>query len=128
MARIDAFFKMMNEIGASDLHLSSGSQPVIRLHGDLQRIKYAPLRHEELKDILYEIVPEKKKKEFEQSGDVDFSYELPGVARYRANFFQQRRGIAAAFRKIPQQILSIEELGLFAIFKDLAIMPKDLVL
>ena len=128
MARIDAFFKMMNEIGASDLHLSSGSQPVIRLHGDLQRIKYAPLRHEELKDILYEIVPEKKKKEFEQSGDVDFSYELPGVARYRANFFQQRRGIAAAFRKIPQKILSIEELGLPAILKDLAIMPKGLVL
>ncbi len=128
MARIDAFFKMMNEIGASDLHLSSGSQPVIRLHGDLQRIKYAPLRHEELKDILYEIAPEKKKKEFEQSGDVDFSYELPGVARYRANFFQQRRGIAAAFRKIPQQILSIEELGLPAILKDLAIMPKGLVL
>ncbi len=128
MAQIDAFFKMMNEVGASDLHLSSGSQPVIRLHGDLQRIKYPALTHEALKTMLYEIAPDRKIKEFEQSGDVDFSYELPETARYRANFFQQRRGIAAAFREIPQTILSIEELGLPTILKELAIMPKGLVL
>ncbi len=128
MAKIDAFFKMMNEIGASDLHLSAGSQPIIRLHGEMQRVKYATQSHEDLLTMLYEITPEKKKKEFEQSGDIDFAYELPGIARYRANFFQQRRGVAAVFREIPQKILSVDELGLPEILKNLALLPKGLVL
>ncbi len=128
MAQIDAFFKMMNELGASDLHLSSGSQPIIRLHGELQRVKFKVLEHEELKKMVYEITPEPKIKTFEESGDVDFSYEVPDLARYRVNFFQQRKGIAAVFREIPQEILSIDELGLPPILKNMAELPKGLVL
>ncbi|HDQ41690.1 MAG TPA: PilT/PilU family type 4a pilus ATPase, partial [Desulfonatronum sp.] len=128
MAQIDAFFRMMHELGASDLHLSSGSQPIIRLHGDLQRVKYKVLEHEELKKMLYEITPEQKVKEFEENGDVDFSYEIPQLARYRVNFFLQRRGSAAVFREIPQKILTIDELSLPPLFKNLAMLPKGLVL
>lgn len=128
MAQIDAFFKMMHELGASDLHLSSGSQPIIRLQGEMQRIKYKVLEHEELKKLLYEITPENKAKTFEETGDVDFSYEVAHLARYRANFFMQKRGIGAVFREIPQKILSLEDLGLPSVLKNLALLPKGLVL
>lgn len=128
MAQIDAFFKMMNELGASDLHLSSGSQPVIRLHGEMQRVKYKVLEHDGLKKLLYEITPENKIKVFEETGDVDFAYEVPYLARYRANFFMQRRGIGAVFREIPQKILTIDDLGLPGILKSLAMLPKGLIL
>ena len=128
MAQIDAFFKMMHELGASDLHLSSGSQSVIRLQGEMQRIKYKMLEHEELKKLLYEITPENKIKIFEETGDVDFAYEVPHLARYRSNFFMQKRGIGAVFREIPQKILSIDDLGLPSILKNLALLPKGLVL
>ncbi len=128
MAQIDAFFEMMHKVGASDLHLSSGSQPIIRLRGDMQRIKYKDLEHDELKAMLYEVCPEHKVKIFEETGDIDFSYEVPGMARYRANFFMQSRGVGAVFREIPQEILSIEDLGLPEILKDLAMLPKGLVL
>lgn len=128
MAQIDAFFKMMHELGASDLHLSSGSQPIIRLQGEMQRVKYKVLEHEELKKMLYEITPENKVKTFEETGDVDFSYEVAHLARYRANFFLQKRGIGAVFREIPQKILSIDDLGLPGILKNLALLPKGLVL
>ena len=87
MAQINAFFNMLHEYGGSDLHLASGSQPLLRLRGQLTRIKYKTLEHEELKAMLYEITPEAKVKQFEETGDVDFAHELPGVARYRVNFF-----------------------------------------
>ncbi|NLA74158.1 MAG: type IV pili twitching motility protein PilT, partial [Deltaproteobacteria bacterium] len=94
MAQIDAFFKLMYEQGASDLHLVTGQQPVIRINGELTRIKYKPLENDPLKEMLYEIAPEDKVKLFEETGDVDFAYEIPGLARYRANFFDQKYGIA----------------------------------
>ena len=128
MAQIDAFFEMMHNLGASDLHLSSGSQPIIRLRGDMQRIKYKVMEHEELKAMLYEICPEAKIKQFEETGDIDFSYEVPHMARYRANFFMQRRGVGAVFREIPQKILTIEDLNLPEILRSLAMLPKGLVL
>jgi twitching motility protein PilT len=128
MAQIDAFFKMVHELGASDLHLSAGSQPVIRLRGDLQRVRYKILENEELRKLLYEITPEDKIKLFEETGDIDFSYEVPHLARYRANFFIQRRGVGAVFREIPNKILTIDDLGLPAILKNLALLPKGLVL
>ena len=128
MAQIDAFFKMLNEHGGSDLHLSTGSQPVIRLHGDLQRVKFNAFQHEELKQLLYEITPEHKVKEFEETGDVDFAYEIPGLARYRANFFMQARGIAAVFREIPDEIMTVEQLGLPDILLELSMLPKGLIL
>ncbi len=128
MAQIDAFFKMLHENKGSDLHLSSGSQPIVRIRGELQRVKFKMLQHDELKQLLYEITPEDKIKEFEETGDVDFSYEVPNLARYRVNFFLQSRGIAAAFREIPEKILTIEQLGLPAMLKQMALLPKGLVL
>ncbi len=128
MARIDAFFKLMHDQGASDLHLASGSQPILRIRGELERVKYKTLENDELKALLYEITPEEKIKQFEETGDLDFAYEIPGLARYRANFFRQLYGVGAVFREIPSQILTIDDLGLPLVIKRLASMPKGLVL
>ncbi|MBI4764140.1 MAG: type IV pilus twitching motility protein PilT [Deltaproteobacteria bacterium] len=128
MAQIDAFFKLMHEQGASDLHLSSGSQPILRIRGELERIKYAVLEDDALKTLLYEITPEEKIKLFEETGDLDFAYEIPGLARYRANYFRQLHGVGAVFREIPSKIATIEELGLPLVIKRMALLPKGLVL
>jgi twitching motility protein PilT len=128
MAQIDAFFKLMHEQGASDLHLVSGQQPVLRVGGDLERVKYQPLENDGLKFMLYEITPEHKIKDFEETGDVDFAYEIPGLARYRVNFYQQKWGIGAAFREIPSRIMTCEELGLPKVIPRLAALPRGLVL
>jgi twitching motility protein PilT len=128
MARIDAFFKLVNEQKASDLHLVSGQQPVLRVRGDLERVKYKVLDDDELRSMLYEITPEDKIKVFEETGDLDFAYEIPGMARYRANYFRQKNGIGAVFREIPSEILSVEQLGLPAVISRLALLPRGLVL
>jgi len=128
MAQIDAFFKLMNEQGASDLHLVAGQQPVLRIQGDLERVKYKSLNNDDLKKMLYEIATEDKVKVFEETGDVDFAYEIPGLARYRANFFQQKYGVGAVFREIPSAILTCEQLGLPPVVKRLATLPRGLVL
>jgi twitching motility protein PilT len=128
MAQINAFFKMLHEHGGSDLHLSSGSQPMMRLRGELHRFKFKVLEHEELIRMLYEITPENKVKLFEETGDVDFGYEVKGLARYRVNFFRQMNGVSAVFRQIPEKIVTLEELGLPDKRKDLAMLPKCLVL
>ncbi|NIA09134.1 MAG: PilT/PilU family type 4a pilus ATPase [Nitrospiraceae bacterium] len=128
MAKIDAFFKLLHNQGASDLHLVSGVPPMLRIRGDLQRIKYKVLENDELKAMLYEIAPEEKIKVFEETGDIDFGYEIPGLARYRANFFMQKDGIAAVFREIPSKILTAEQLGLPDVMTKLAMLPRGLVL
>ncbi|MBI9082435.1 MAG: type IV pilus twitching motility protein PilT [Desulfobacterales bacterium] len=128
MAKIDAFFKLMNEQGASDLHMVSGQPPALRLRGDVERIKYKVLENDELKGMLYEIAPEDKVKVFEETGDVDFGYEIPGLARYRANFFMQKYGCAAVFREIPSEILTAEQLGLPPVVPKFASLPRGLVL
>ena len=128
MAQIDAFFKLMNDQGASDLHLMSGQQPVLRIHGGMERVKYKVLENDALKAILYEIAPEEKVKVFEETGDVDFAYEIPGLARYRANFFQQKNGVGAVFREIPSTVLTCEQLGLPPVVRKLASLPRGLVL
>ena len=128
MAKIDAFFKLMNDQGASDLHLVAGQPPALRLHGDIERIKYKVLANDDLRTILYEITPEDKIKVFEETGDVDFGYEIPGLARYRANYFMQRNGIGAVFREIPAEILTAEQLGLPPVISKLANLPRGLVL
>ncbi|MFH1625243.1 MAG: type IV pilus twitching motility protein PilT, partial [Pseudomonadota bacterium] len=128
MAKIDAFFKLMNEQGASDLHMVSGSQPILRITGEMERIKYKTLQNDELKAMIYEIAPEEKIKIFEETGDVDFGYEIPGLARYRANFFQQKYGVGAVFRQIPSEVLTAEQLGLPPVITKLAMLPKGLVL
>lgn len=128
MAKIDAFFKLMHDQGASDLHLVSGSQPILRIRGEMERVQYNALENDELKAMLYEIAPEDKVKLFEETGDVDFGYEIPGLARYRANFFRQKYGVAAVFREIPSDVLTTEQLGLPAVCKKFAMLQKGLVL
>src|SRR5215831_18530894 len=109
MAKIDAFFNLMFEQKASDLHLSSGNSPMLRINGELQRVDFPPLESDSLKTILYEIAPEYKIKTFEETGDVDFGYEIPGLSRFRVNFFNQKYGISAVFRQIPTKVLSFED-------------------
>ena len=128
MAKIDAFFKLMNEQGASDLHLASGQPPALRIRGDIERIKYKVLNNDDLRAMLYEIAPEHKVKTFEETGDIDFAYEIPGLARYRANFFMQRNGVGAVFREIPSTIMTAEQLGLPPVVSKLASLPRGLIL
>ncbi len=128
MAKIDAFFQLMHDQGASDLHLVTGQQPVLRLHGEMERIKFDVLTNDGLKAMIYEITPEQKIKQFEETGDIDFGYEIPGLARYRANFFQQHFGCAAVFREIPSKIMTAAELGLPSVISKLAGLPRGLVL
>ncbi len=128
MAKIDAFFKLMFDQGASDLHLVSGQQPILRLHGDMERVKYKMLEDGELKAMLYEIAPELKIKQYEETGDVDFGYEIPGVARFRCNFFNQKYGCGAVFRQIPTKVNTADELGLPPLLKRAALLHKGLVL
>lgn len=128
MAQIDAFFKLMNDEGASDLHMIAGQQPVLRVRGDIERVKFKAMDNETLKAMLYEICPEDKIKIFEETGDMDFGYDIPGLARYRCNFFEQKYGIGAVFREIPSDILSCDQLGLPKVISKLANLPKGLVL
>jgi twitching motility protein PilT len=128
MAKIDAFFKLMHEQGASDLHLVAGQPPALRIRGEIERIKYKSLTSDDLRAMLYEITPESKIKSFEETGDMDFGYEIPGLARYRANFFMQKNGVAAVFREIPNTIMTAEELGLPNVVAKLAMLPRGLVL
>src|SRR5580693_8694893 len=132
MARIDALFNLMFEQKASDLHLSSGNPPILRINGELTRVDYPPLEDDQLKIMLYEIAPEYKIKTFEETGDVDFGYEITGVSRFRANFFTQKYGIAAVFRQIPSKVLSFEDFEKFdaplpGVLKKFAMLHKGLV-
>ncbi|UCD79172.1 MAG: type IV pilus twitching motility protein PilT [Desulfobacterales bacterium] len=128
MAKIDAFFKLMNEQGASDLHLMAGQPPALRIRGEIERVKYKVLDNDDLRGMLYEIAPEQKIKVFEETGDIDFGYEIPGLARYRANFFMQKNGVGAVFREIPSAIMTAEQLGLPPVVSKLASLPRGLVL
>ena len=128
MAKIDAFFKLMNEQGASDLHLAAGQPPALRVRGEIERVKFKVLDSDDLRGMLYEIAPEQKIKKFEENGDIDFGYEIPGLARYRANFFMQRNGVAAVFREIPSAIMTADQLGLPPVVSKLATLPRGLVL
>jgi len=132
MAKIDAFFNLMFEQKASDLHMSSGNPPILRINGELHRVDFPPLESDQLKAMLYEITPEYKIKHFEETGDVDFGYEIPNVSRFRANFFNQKYGIAAVFRQIPTKVISFEDFEkwdapLPAVLKKMAMLKKGLV-
>ena len=132
MAKIDAFFNLMFEQKASDLHLSSGNPPMLRINGELHRVDFPPLESDSLKQMLYEIAPEYKVKVFEETGDVDFGYEIPNISRFRANFFNQKNGIGAVFRQIPSRVLSFEDFEKFdaplpAVLKKFAMLHKGLV-
>jgi len=128
VAKIDALLKLMNDQGASDLHLVADSQPIFRIHGEIERVEYESLQNDELKEMLYEVAPKNKIEVFEETGDVDFAYEIPNLARYRANFFQQKRGMGAVFREIPDEILTIEQLDLPASITKLSMLHEGMVL
>ena len=132
MAKIDAFFNLMFEQKASDLHLSAGNSPMLRINGELHRVDYPPLENDTLKAMLYEIAPDYKIKVYEETGDVDFGYEIPNVSRFRANFFNQKHGCAAVFRQIPSKVLSFEDFEKFdaplpAVLKKFGMLHKGLV-
>jgi twitching motility protein PilT len=128
MANIDAFFRLMYSQGASDLHMASGSPPCLRIQGDVEPVKYHELTNDELLEMVSEITPKHKRDEFQETGDVDFAYELPGVSRFRVNLFRHADGIGAVFRQIPSKIMTIEQLGLPPIARRFAMMEKGLVL
>jgi twitching motility protein PilT len=128
MAQIDAFLQIMHQRKASDLHLTAGKPPIIRVFGELEQIDEEVLANEQLTGMLYEIAPEEKAAQFRASGDVDFGYEIAGQARYRVNYFQQLNGAGAVFREIPGRIQSPQELGLPPVIGKLALLPRGLVL
>ncbi|MDA8328346.1 MAG: type IV pilus twitching motility protein PilT [Betaproteobacteria bacterium] len=113
---------------ASDLHLSAGLPPIIRVNGDIRRINLPEMSHKEVHDMIYDIMNEGQRKVFEEALEVDFSFEIPSLARFRVNAFNQNRGAGAVFRTIPSQILSLEELGAPKIFKEIANQPRGIVL
>ena len=114
--------------GASDLHLSAGLPPMIRVDGDVRRINLPPLEHQEVHGLIYEIMNDKQRKDFEEFLETDFSFEVPGVARFRVNAFNQNRGAGAVFRTIPSKVLTMEDLGMGQVFKDVSMVPRGLVL
>jgi twitching motility protein PilT len=113
---------------ASDLHLSSGLPPMIRVHGDVRRINLPPLEHKDVHGMIYDIMNDGQRKAYEEVLEVDFSFAIPGLARFRVNAFNQERGAAAVLRTIPSKILSLEDLNAPKIFGDLAMKPRGLVL
>ncbi|MDM7914108.1 MAG: type IV pilus twitching motility protein PilT, partial [Candidatus Eisenbacteria bacterium] len=126
-ARIDAIFRMVKEQGASDLHISTGSVPMLRLHGDLFPVAHPELSGDQARRLLLEMMTEEQREHFERDRDIDFAYELPGELRVRCNVFEQLRGIAGAFRLLPTQIFSLEELGLPEQIARFADLSKGLV-
>ncbi|QYF94439.1 type IV pilus twitching motility protein PilT [Massilia sp. PAMC28688] len=113
---------------ASDLHLSSGLPPMIRVHGDVRRINLPPLEHKDVHGMIYDIMNDGQRKAYEEMLEVDFSFAIPGLARFRVNAFNQERGAAAVLRTIPSKILSLEDLNAPKIFAELAMRPRGLVL
>ncbi len=114
--------------GSSDLHLSAGVPPMIRVDGDMRKINVPVLEHTEVHDMVYDIMNDKQRKDYEEFLECDFSFEIPGLARFRVNAFNQNRGAGAVFRTIPSEILSLEQLGAPKIFEDLADTPRGVVL
>ncbi|WP_024304518.1 type IV pilus twitching motility protein PilT [Pseudogulbenkiania sp. MAI-1] len=113
---------------ASDLHLSAGLPPMIRVNGDVRRINLPPLEHHDVHDKVYDIMNDFQRKAFEEMMECDFSFELPGIARFRVNAFMQNRGMGAVFRVIPSKVLTLEELSAPKIFQEIASYPRGLVL
>jgi len=113
---------------ASDLHISAGEPPLIRVDGDMRRINMPELEHKEVHGMVYDIMNDKQRKSYEEHWETDFSFEIPGVARFRVNAFNQNRGAAAVFRTIPSKVLTLEDLDAPAIFKKISDKPRGLVL
>ncbi|MCH1571299.1 MAG: type IV pilus twitching motility protein PilT [Longimicrobiales bacterium] len=128
MAQIDQFLKVLVEQGGSDLHLTVGSAPVMRVHGHLQRIKFRELSQTDMEALVYEIMEEDWRISFVEDMDYDFAYEIEGLARFRANVFWQRKGLGIVMRTIPEKIMSADDLGLPEAVRRLCMLTKGLVL
>ena len=113
---------------ASDLHLSAGLPPMIRVHGDIRRINLPPMEHDDVHAMVYDIMSDHQRKMYEETLECDFSFAVPNLARFRVNAFNQQRGAAAAFRTIPSKVLSLEELNTPKVFAELTTRPRGLVL
>ncbi|BCU05924.1 type IV pilus twitching motility protein PilT [Allochromatium tepidum] len=113
---------------ASDLHLSSGLPPMIRVDGDMRRINVPPLEHRAVHSLVYDIMNDKQREDYEEFLETDFSFEIPGVARFRVNAFNQKRGAAAVFRTIPSKVLTLEDIKAPKSFKDIIDVPRGLIL
>lgn len=114
--------------GASDLHLSAGLPPMIRIDGDVRRVNLPAMDHRQVHALIYEIMNDKQRRDFEEFLETDFSFEVPGVARFRVNAFNQNRGAGAVFRTIPSRVLTLEDLGFGQVFRDISMFPRGLVL
>ena len=128
MAKIDALFRMMKQQGASDLHISSGAPPILRLHGEMEKLNYPPLTDAQARALLFEILTEEQRAAFASNRDLDFAYALEDVARFRGNLLETHRGIAGVFRIIPSKILTADQLGLPEGVRKLTMLKKGLVL
>jgi twitching motility protein PilT len=113
--------------GASDLHITAGMPPLIRVDGDMRKINVPPMDHKEVHGLIYEIMTDKQRKDYEQFMETDFSFEVPGLARFRVNAFNQNRGAAAVFRTIPSKVLSMEQLGMGPVFKQISDLARGRV-
>ena len=113
---------------ASDLHLSAGLPPMIRVHGDVRKINVPAMDHTQVHDMVYDIMNDGQRKVYEETLECDFSFEIPNLARFRVNAFNQNRGSGAVFRTIPSKILSLEQLACPPIFKEIADTPRGIVL
>jgi twitching motility protein PilT len=113
---------------ASDLHLSAGLPPLIRIDGDMRRVNVPPLEHRTVHALVYDIMNDRQRKDYEESLETDFSFEIPGVARFRVNAFNHKRGAGAVFRTIPPKVQSLDDLKAPAIFKEIIQIPRGLVL
>ncbi|HEV7485163.1 MAG TPA: type IV pilus twitching motility protein PilT [Thermoanaerobaculia bacterium] len=128
MQKIDRFLKLMNDRGASDFHLTVGRPPMLRASGTMESIRYRTLTEGDFTEMIKPVTPARLWDEYQQTGDVDFSYEIPGVARYRVNLFRQQRGGGAVFRVIPTKIMTLEQLGLPDPVRRIASIRSGLVL
>ena len=128
MAVIDDLLRIMLEHKASDLHITSGAPPYLRVHGDMRAVNYRELSNQDVQGLLFEILSEKQRKSFVEKWELDFAYSVPGMARFRGNIFMQRKGLGAVFRVIPEKILSAQDLNLPPSIIDLIECDRGLVL
>ncbi len=128
MAKLDDLFRIMVKQGASDLHLTTGAPPMLRLHGEMERLEYRDLTNEECKALIFEILTENQRKQFTENLDFDCAYAVEGTGRFRCNIFMQRKGIGAVFRHIPEKIKTCEDLKLPKIMQEVIKASQGLIL
>src|SRR5256885_646433 len=124
---LTALLGFANDEGASDLHISAGLPPMVRIRGEMVRLDLPALTRDDAHAAIYDILNDSQKNLFEESRDIDFAFDIPGVSRFRANVFVQNRGEAAVFRVVPSQVKTLDELGMPKILKDLCDRDKGLI-